>query len=89
MKSAYQVAISPKAVKDLDDVPQPTFGKIDKRIRQLAFDPRPFGSKKLDEKVYRVRVNNWRVIYTVLDESRSVAVIRVMKRNERTYKISL
>jgi mRNA interferase RelE/StbE len=53
------------------------------RIESLAENPRPHGSKLLRgalEGHYRVRVGDYRVVYTVDDQQRRVWVIRIGPR---------
>jgi mRNA interferase RelE/StbE len=67
-------------------------GHIHQRIRQtiagLAYDPRPSTAKQMEDELsdhYRIRIENYRVIYTIDDEIILVEVIRVMKRTPKTY----
>ena len=86
MRRAYEVRIEPRAQKELDKIPAGSFKKIDQAIFSLAKDPRPFGVKKLDERIYRIRIQDWRVLYAVLDKGARVVILRIKRRNERTYK---
>lgn len=82
----YDVVLYRKAEKELDSVPADYFPKVDKAIRSLSHNPRPFGSKKLDRDLYRIRVGAWRVIYTVEDAEHRIAILHVGRRSEKTYK---
>ena len=86
MRRAYEVRIEPRAQKELDKIPVGSFQKIDRAILGLGKDPRPFGVKKLDERIYRIRIQDWRVLYAVLDKEAQVVVLHVKRRNEKTYK---
>jgi mRNA interferase RelE/StbE len=61
--------------------------KIVAAAEALGDNPRPFGYKKLVDagRLYRIKVGNYRVIYEVIDNVLLVSVLRVAKRNERTY----
>jgi len=50
----------------------------------LAETPRPRGCKKLDEykDQRRIRIGDWRVIYTIDDSQAPVSVTRVAHRRE-------
>ena len=65
-------------------MPEDTSARIFPRIKALATDARPHGSKKLrggtDE--WRIRVGDYRVIHTIDDELRKVAVTRIAHRRE-------
>lgn len=60
--------------------------RVEDAIKQLAANPRPFGSEKLDKDTYRLRCGDWRIIYRVSDEKNEVRVGAVRRRNERTYR---
>jgi mRNA interferase RelE/StbE len=57
------------------------------RVLLLAVEPRPTGSQKLKgDPGYRIRIGDWRVIYMIEDRPDCrVLVVRVKRRNERTY----
>lgn len=82
----YQIVILPIAGRELDKVPPDQFHLIDRVIRSFSDSPRPAGIKKLDRDLYRVRVGHWRIVYTIQDREKRVVILRVKKRNERTYK---
>ena len=86
MAKLYELVLEPRAQKELDKAPFELFSKIDTAILALAKSPRPFGTKKLDEKLHRIRVGDWRVLYAVLDKEARVVVLRVARRNEQTYR---
>ena len=84
---AYQIQIEKSALKQLSKIEKPAREKIRAAISDLAHNPRPFGYKKLVDEggLYRIKVSNYRVIYDVQDNILLVSVLRVAKRNERTY----
>lgn len=55
-------------------------------ITALANNPRPFGTHKLEDDLYRIRIGRYRVIYWLNDEERLVVITKVAKRNQRTYR---
>lgn len=60
--------------------------RVDAKIRSLADDPRPHGCIKLaGMEGYRVRVGDYRIIYTVDDTAHVVEIIAVDLR-ERVYR---
>ena len=83
---SYEIVLYSKAEKDLEKVPNPDFSKVDKAILSLRSNPRPFGSKKLDPYLWRVRVGEWRIVYAIDDEKCKVVILHVRRRNEKTYK---
>ena len=86
MRGPFEIALEPRAERELDKVPAELFPKIDKAILALAKEPRPMGVKKLDGNIHRIRIGNWRVIYAILEKESRVVILRVAKRNERTYQ---
>jgi mRNA-degrading endonuclease RelE of RelBE toxin-antitoxin system len=58
-------------------------------LRSLAEDPRPPGCRPVKDALkgtYRVRVDSYRLIHTVVDADHVVVVARVAKRDESTYR---
>ncbi len=86
MSKTYSIYLEPRAEKELGKVPADAFSKIDKIILSLSKNPRPFGVKKLDEDVHRVRVGDWRVLFAILDAESRIVILRVARRSEKTYK---
>ncbi len=62
--------------------------RIAAAIDALIVNPRPVGSIRLrgSRGMYRIRVGEFRVIYSI-DYSNSVVIVQaVLRRNERTYR---
>ncbi|NEQ99004.1 MAG: type II toxin-antitoxin system RelE/ParE family toxin [Cyanothece sp. SIO2G6] len=81
----YQVKIDRRVKKDLKGVSSDDVEKIKQSIISLAQNPRPDGCKKLKGKskgYFRVRVGDYRIIYTVDDGVLLVVVIAVGHRKE-------
>jgi len=80
----YRVEYSPAAKKELAKTPNKVTERIVAAVRQLAENPRPRGCKKLEGEtdMYRIRVGNYRVIYTVSDEAVTVLILRVGHRKD-------
>jgi len=79
----YSLQIKKTALKELAGVPAPFQQKIVQVIDSLAENPRPIGCKQLKgEKAYRVRVADYRIVYTVEDVIRIVAVQRIGHRKD-------
>lgn len=83
----YQIQIEKSALKRLGKIETHTREKIRAAINDLAHNPRPFGYKKLvdEDGLYRIKIGNYRVIYEVRDNILLITILRVAKRNERTY----
>ena len=80
----YTLEIKPSAGKELDALSDALFARIDRKIMALAENPRPPGCKKL--KGYRdqwhIRVDDYRVVYTIDDANLLVEVTRIRHRSE-------
>ena len=80
----YTLSIQPSAGKELDALSDALFARIDRRILALAENPRPPGCKKLKgyKDLWRIRVGDYRVVYTIDDAKRLVDVTRIRHRSE-------
>lgn len=80
----YRVALKSSAEKEFFRLPDQIAVRILPRIMGLALDPRPHGCVKLsagrDE--WRIRVGDYRLIYTIDDEVKKVEVTRIAHRRD-------
>jgi len=84
---SYQVRLRRAAQKQLDKLTGQDYGVIAKAISALEPEPRPKRVKKLAESgLWRIRVGQYRVVYTINDEEHFIIVVRVASRTEDTYK---
>ena len=70
--------------KDLRNLPPQEVPKIVSTVVELVRDPFPHGSQKLtgSEHTYRIRIGDYRVVYEVLVETRTIVVHRVRHRKD-------
>ena len=82
--ASYKIEFSRPAEKDLRRLDRQIIPRIVSAIEDLADDPRPHGSVKLSgsDASYRIRVGDYRVIYTVFDTLLIVDIERVRHRKE-------
>ena len=80
----YEVVLSPKAEKQLDELPTPLRRRITEAIEGLESKPRPHGVKKLTgaENLWRIRVGDYRIVYTIEDDRLIVLVVKIGHRRE-------
>lgn len=80
----YVVDISAHARKQLKRMPKSEKKKILDKIDSLSNDPRPFGYKKLYyyTEYFRVRVGNYRIIYTISDQQLFVVIVEITDRRD-------
>lgn len=79
----YRVSIDPGALREIAKLPKPQQKRIVSRIDILADNPRPQGAEKMiGMEAYRLRVGDYRVIYSIRDEVLVVLVVRIAHRRE-------
>jgi len=84
---SYQVRLRRIAQKQLDKITGQDYQNIAEAISALEQEPRPRGVKKLAESgLWRIRVVQYRVVYSIDGTERVVIVVRVARRTEDTYR---
>lgn len=80
----YAVSFRRSAEKDLRRLDAATQQRVLRVTTSLARVPRPAGCRKLrgSDNAFRIRVGDYRIIYTVDDEVLVVAIERVRHRRE-------
>jgi len=80
----WQVEFEPSARRELRGLDKPIQERILKSLAALAADPRAASNVKSlqGQPNYRLRVGDWRVIYTLQDNVLTVLVIRIAHRRE-------
>ena len=80
----YAVSFRRSAEKDLHRLDATVQRRVIKAVEGLADTPRPSGCKKLQgsEDTYRIRVGDYRVIYSVDDSILIVAIERIRHRRD-------
>lgn len=80
----HSLEIKQSAQKELDALDDTLFARIDRKILALAEDPRPAGCKKLKgyKDQWRIRIGDYRVIYSIDNASKTVTVTHVAHRRE-------
>lgn len=83
MGMAYQVEVHNRAAKNIAKLPRKTRDRVLAKIEALGDDPLPQGVTKLTgEDGFRLRVGDYRIVYTVEHQKLTVWVIRVMHRSQ-------
>ena len=79
----YRLTFKKSVTKDFRLIPKDDVGRILKRIKALADDPRPKGSEKLSgQERFRVRQGVYRIVYEIQDEELVIVVVKVGHRRE-------
>ncbi|MDC0977691.1 type II toxin-antitoxin system RelE/ParE family toxin [bacterium] len=78
----YELFITKKATKEAVKIPKNYLLRINKLIKKLIYNPFPQGVKKLvgSEKNYRIRIGDYRVIYTV--EEKTIKIVSILHRRD-------
>jgi mRNA interferase RelE/StbE len=82
--NSYAVEVKPSARKELEDLPDNLLARVVRKLESLRQDPRPPRCKKLKgyKDQWRIRVGDWRVLYTIDDGAKLVSVTRIAHRRE-------
>ncbi len=80
----WTVRFTPEAERQADALDPPIRRRIAERLAHLARDPRVAASVKAlaGGTLYRLRVGDWRVIYSLQDDVLLVLVLRVGHRRD-------
>lgn len=86
----YEVRLSNRAAKDLDRLDRETQQRMVKRLEQIGEAPHnPRFSSMLTNQggLRRSRVGDWRIIFAVDEERRSVDVVTIERRGQVYHRI--
>ena len=81
---AYTVTVGNGAQKEIKALEHGVRFRVVRSVRSLADEPRPQGCRKLvgSQNRWRVRVGDYRVIYTVDDAGRVIEIVAVRHRSK-------
>ena len=82
--AAYRVLFKPSVEKDLGKLSKDLVSRVLKRIEMLLEQPYPKQAAKLEgaEALYRLRVGDYRIIYSVDTRHRRIMIHYVRHRRE-------
>jgi len=79
----YTVEIKRSAEREMNRLPEVFHSRIGEKILALEGEPRPSGSRKLEGgEGYRLRVGDYRVLYTIDDQKQRVLIYSIAHRRE-------
>ena len=78
----YQIVFENRVKKDWKKVAQSEHLRLRATINDLAISPRPSGCSKLYTGDYRIRVGDYRVIYSIDDSAQVIAILAIGHRKE-------
>lgn len=82
--ASYKVEWKRSAIKELEKLPRQMLERIIEAVNNLTRDPYPSGTHKLSGsgQTYRIRVRDYRVLYSVYYDKFVVEIIRVKHRKD-------
>ena len=80
----YSIIYKRSAAEELLQLPATVAFKVRAAINKLSENPRPQGCKKLkgSNSDYRIRLGNYRIIYSIADNVLIVTVIKIAHRKD-------
>jgi mRNA interferase RelE/StbE len=86
----YKVYITPRALREVKNLPGHIRQRVRRAIRDLADDPHPSNSKVLevtdiDSELCRLKLDSWRVVYAITEIDSTIDVLAVRKRPPYDY----
>jgi mRNA interferase RelE/StbE len=80
----YKIRWKNSAIKELKKLSKDAISRIIKAVEKLSETPYPDGVRKLvgSEHTYRIRVGDYRIIYTLLGSDLVIEIIRVGHRKD-------
>ena len=84
MTASYRIEWKRSAAKELKKLERGDISAIVKAVEELTEDPYPPGSRKLkgSAQSYRIRIGDYRVLYSIRPEVLTVDIIRVGHRKD-------
>ena len=84
MRMAYEVILPNRILRDLRKIPRVYADRILYFIASFKEEPRPEGCKKMKgyENKYRLRIADYRIVYTIEDSIKIVEIYKVGHRKD-------
>ncbi len=82
--TVYEITFAASAKREFRDLSPDVIDRIRPKVRELANDPRPPGCKKLHghKDRWRIRIGDYRIVYSIDDANKTVDVTRIAHRRE-------
>jgi len=83
----YEVTFARSARKELERLARSLQSRVFRRIELLGSNPRPAGCRKLEgaEDLWRIRIGDYRVIYSI-DDPRGVVDVNAVRHRSDAYR---
>jgi mRNA interferase RelE/StbE len=81
--SKYSIEITTSAQRQFKKLPQNLQDRILPKLFELEIHPRSLGTKKLaDSNFYRIRVGDYRIIYSIDDATKNIKILDMAHRRD-------
>lgn len=82
--ASYNLEFKKGAERELRAISAPDLRRVTQRIRALAETPRPTGAQLLkgEGRYWRVRQGDYRIVYDVDDDRRTITILKIGHRRE-------
>ena len=86
----YKIEWKQSAKKELKKLKKAVIPRIIKAVESLSINPHPTGSRKLQgsEHLYRVRLGDYRIVYSVENKIVLIEIIRIGHRKDIYRKLT-
>ncbi|MEH2051224.1 type II toxin-antitoxin system RelE family toxin [Nostoc sp.] len=76
---SYQVALAPSIVQKITELDSEVQQRLAQKLEELALNPRPEDAHPLKdtERLYKVRLGQYRIIYQIQDQALLLTVIKI------------
>jgi mRNA interferase RelE/StbE len=84
----YRLRLPKSVHQEIERLPGNVRQRVKRTIAGLAFEPRPTIASELEDELagfWRIKLENYRIIYSIDDAVVVVEIIRVAKRTPNTY----
>jgi mRNA interferase RelE/StbE len=80
----YKISWKRSATKELKSIPRAEIARILDKIEALHKNPYPYDVRKISgsEHTYRIRVGDYRIVYSVLEKVLVIEIVRIGHRRE-------
>ena len=80
----YSITFARSARKELEALPNSLIIRVFSKIEALCIEPRPSGCRKLQglTNLWRIRIGDYRVIYSIDDKTETIDIVAVRHRRE-------
>jgi mRNA interferase RelE/StbE len=80
---SYSILILRRAQKELADLPKDIYSRVSEALQTLDKEPRPSGCLKLKGREgWRIRVGDYRVLYKIDDEQKTLTIVHIGHRRD-------